>query len=188
MKIISKKFYKRNTMIVAQELLGKLLVHKLPIGKMISRIVETEAYCQDDPGSHAYCGKTKRNIPMFGEPGCAYVYFCYGNSWMFNIVTEVKDVAGAVLIRAVEPIKNIELMKTFRNVEMKNLTNGPGKLCQAMNIDKRYNQQKIFSGNLTVQDDNYSCFKIEKSRRIGLKKGVELLARFFIKNNQYVSK
>ncbi|NIM46685.1 MAG: DNA-3-methyladenine glycosylase [Candidatus Aenigmarchaeota archaeon] len=182
---LSRKFYSRNTKTVAKELLGKILVHKKCKGK----IVETEAYFgKYDPASHAYCKITKRNIIMYQKPGTAYVYFTYGNHWMFNVVTEKKGIPGAVLIRAVEPLNGIEIMKRRRKINnIKNLTNGPGKLTKAFSINKKHNCLDLTKSNLFIENSNEK-FKIVKTTRIGLSKGQEKLLRFYIKDNGFVSK
>ncbi|NIO44298.1 MAG: DNA-3-methyladenine glycosylase [Candidatus Aenigmarchaeota archaeon] len=182
---LSRKFYSRNTKIVAKELLGKILIHRKCKGK----IVETEAYFgKDDPASHAYCKITKRNIIMYKKPGTAYVYFTYGNYWMFNVVTEKKGIPGAVLIRALEPLKGIEIMKRRRKLkDIKNLTNGPGKLTKALGIEKKHNCLDLTKSNLFIKDSNEK-FEIVNTTRIGLSRGQEKLLRFYIKNNDFVSK
>ncbi len=140
MNSINRSFYQRDTVTVAQDLLGKLLVRELNGQVLLGIIVETEAYTFDDPASHTYCGKTARNAPMFGDVGHAYVYFIYGNHFCFNIVAKENDMpAGAVLIRALEPMNGIALMHKHRkkhNVRI--LTNGPGKLAQALHITKQH--------------------------------------------------
>src|ERR1700679_2573465 len=109
--ILSQNFYQGSTQKVAKALLGQILVHETPDGLSSGRIVEVEAYLpKNDPGCHAARGKTPRNSVMFGLPGHAYIYFCYGNHFMFNVVTEKEGVPGAVLIRGLEPIKGLKLM------------------------------------------------------------------------------
>ncbi len=182
---LTRKFYSRNTKTVAKELLGKILIN----GKCKGKIVETEAYLgKNDPGS-AGCRKIK-NIPkaLLKPPGHAFVYFTYGNHWMFNVVTEKEGVPGAVLIRAVEPLSGIEIMKRRRKIkDIKSLTNGPGKLTKAFGIDKKHNELDLTKGNLFLENSNEK-FKIVTTTRIGLSKGQEKLLRFYIKNNEFVSK
>jgi DNA-3-methyladenine glycosylase len=187
---LSRKFYSRNTKLVAKELLGKILVHKTKEGVCKGRIVETEAYFgEKDPGSHACVGKTKRNYLMFENPGKSYVYFCYGNHWLFNVVaTEKIGKPGAVLIRALEPLEGIEIMKIRRKVEDDiNISNGPGKLTKALDIDKRHNGLDLTKNNLFIENSNEKI-KIANTNRIGISKGKEKLLRFYIKNNDFVSK
>jgi len=186
---LPKKFYSRETEQVAKDLLGKILVHKTTEGILKGKIVETEAYFgSGDPASHAYRKKTKRNYLMFEAPGKAYVYFCYGNHWLFNIVAKETKVPGAVLIRALEPLEGIEMMKRRRGVsELKNLTNGPGKLTQAFGIGKSFNGFDLIGDKLFLEDLKEK-FEIVKAKRIGISVGKNKLLRFYIKNNNFVSK
>ena len=130
LEILKREFYTENSVKVAEKLLGKLLVRELPEGTLIGKIVEVEAYGgRDDPASHAYRGKTPRNQIMFGKPGLAYIYFTYGMHYCLNVKAEREGVPGAVLIRALEPIEGIEIMKKNRGVEkITELTSGPAKL------------------------------------------------------------
>ncbi len=191
MKILNRCFYERETIVVAKELLDKLLVRRnnqIIIGK----IVEVEAYQgYDDPASHAYHGKTDRNYLMFGRGGYSYVYFIYGNHYCFNVTAKLGDNPGAVLIRALEPIDGIDLMQENRQVkDLKNLTNGPGKLTKAMNITMKQNGLDLTKGEelfLCEAMDNKS-FDIVQTKRIGVKSGMDKLWRFYIKGNRFVSK
>ncbi len=171
---LGKGFFARNTKTVAKELLGKILVH----GKLCGKIVETEAYFgTGDPGSHAFKGPTPRSKIMFGPPGYAYVYFTYGTHWMLNFVCEKNGKPGAVLIRAVEPIKP------------KARTNGPALLTKAFGISGKQNGIDLTSGNLYVEYSNEKP-KIITTTRIGLAKGKgdDLKLRFYIKSNSCVSR
>jgi len=192
MKALPRRFYTRNTLIAAEELLGKHLVRHTLGSEMVGRIVEVEAYGgNDDPGSHAGRGMTPRNQLMFGEGGFAYVYFVYGMHYCFNVVTEKQNVPGAVLIRALELIKGIETMKKNRGTSnVLNLTNGPGKLTKAMNITGKQNGL-----DLTKSKELFICkpeekkkFEIVSTNRIGIKMGVDKPWRLYIKNNRFVSK
>jgi DNA-3-methyladenine glycosylase len=187
--VIGRKFYSRGTEQVAKDLLGKILVHKTNKGVLSGKIVETEAYFgSGDPASHAHGRKTKRNFLMFGEPGRAYVYFCYGNHWLFNIVAKAGSRPGAVLIRALEPLKGIEDMKRRRGTsEITNLTNGPGKLSQALGIGRAQNGTDLTKGDLFIEDSDEKP-EIVKSKRIGITKGTERLLRYYVKNSSFVSK
>ncbi|MFH1824015.1 MAG: DNA-3-methyladenine glycosylase [Candidatus Firestonebacteria bacterium] len=180
MVILKRDFYSRKTIKVAKELLGKILIRKVKNKILSGRIVEVEAYLgKDDPASHASHGKLPRNSVMFGEPGLAYVYFCYGNHFLMNVVTEKEGTPGAVLIRALEPLKGIA----------KNLTNGPGKLTKALSISKKFNSYDLTKGKeLYIVDDGFSNFKIVKTERVGIKKGKERLLRFYINGNRHISK
>ncbi len=177
MRVLSRSFYSRNTGVVARQLLGKYLVRKIGARKLIGKIVETEAYFQKDPASHAFRGKTPRCAPMFEEPGHAYVYFIYGNHFCLNAVTEKIGRAGAVLIRSLEPISGIKL-----------LTNGPGKLTRALRIDKHFNRADLTKGNLVIAEGKPEKLRIVSARRIGLSKASNKLYRYYIKGNKYVSK
>lgn len=187
--LLPRSFYKRNTAKVARELLGKVLVRYWRKKKLSGKIVETEAYFEDDPASHAYRGKTPRNKPMFEEPGHAYVYFIYGNHYCLNAVTERTGIAGAVLIRALEPIAGIEFMRKFRKVGgIENLTNGPGKLTEALRIEREHNRVDLTAGELVIEEGLKEKFKIKTTSRIGIKNGKKRLLRFYIKGNRFVSR
>lgn len=188
--ILSQTFYQRSTSQVAKALLGQILVHETPEGLSSGRIVEVEAYLpKNDPGCHAARGKTPRNSVMFGPPGHAYVYFCYGNHFMFNVVTEKEGVPGAVLIRALEPVKGLDLMIRRRGkfkTEEIDITNGPGKLVQALGIRREHNQKPIFKKPLYLIKGKRNE-KIGVTNRIGLTEGSDLLLRFYLEGNRYVS-
>lgn len=190
MEALKRDFYERNTKVVAKELLGKILVHRLPESDTTGRIVETEAYFGNgDPASHASRGKTPRNSIMFGPPGHAYVYFNYGMHYLFNVVTEKEGVPGAVLIRALEPLDGIDFMFKKRKVkELKLLTNGPAKLTQALGIDISHNGLDLANGEIFVCDDKKAAFNIVSASRIGISVGKDDLLRFYIADNQFVSK
>ena len=138
MSVLSRDFFARPTLVVARELLGQRLVRGIAGQRLSGRIVETEAYIgPQDSANHASKGRTRRTEVMFGPPGYAYIYLVYGMHSMLNVVTEREGFPAAVLIRALEPLENIEEMIAKRPAgRLANLTNGPGKLCQAMNIDK----------------------------------------------------
>lgn len=188
--ILSRKFYSRPTLPVAKDLLGQILIHETPQGVTAGKIVEVEAYLpKDDPGCHAYRGKTRRNEVIFGSPGNAYVYFCYGNHFLFNIVTEKEGTPGAVLIRALEPVKGLDLMVRRRGgfaPEDISLTNGPGKLTQALGIERDHNRLPAWKKPLYVQAAKREEM-IGITTRIGITEGSELPLRFFLKGNPYIS-
>jgi len=139
MAILNREFYARNTLRVARELLGKRLVRKIGGKELSGMIVETEAYCgEEDSACHAHHGRTPRNAVMYGEAGHAYVYFTYGMHYLLNIVTGDKDEPQAVLLRALLPLTGIKEMEVRRKRKGAELTNGPGKLCQALGIDKSF--------------------------------------------------
>jgi DNA-3-methyladenine glycosylase len=185
------EFYLQPTLKIARELLGKVIVRKLGDKILAGKIVETEAYIgEDDPASHAFGGQTRRNKIMYLQGGHAYVYFTYGMHYCFNVVTEREGFPSAVLIRAVEPIYGIELMKKFRGVEdIYNLTNGPAKFCQAFKIDKRFNGVSLLGDEIFISRPLMEeKFEVGRSERIGIKSGLDKKWRFFIKDNPFVSK
>jgi len=192
MKVILRRFYERDVVDVARDLLGKLLVREVEGKRLVGRIVEVEAYRgRDDPASHAYRGRTKRNEVMFGKPGLAYIYLAYGVNWCLNITSEPEGEPAAVLIRAVEPLEGIEEMMANRQVSnLKNLTNGPGKLTKAFKIDGSLNGWDVTKGEILyiVYPDEEEEFEIGVSARIGIKVGLDKPWRFFIKNNPFVSR
>ena len=181
--ILPQKFYARPTIQVAKELLGQILVNETPLGISSGRIVEVEAYLpKNDPGCHAARGKTPRNEVMFGPAGYSYVYFCYGNHFMFNFVTEREGVPGAVLVRALEPVRSADLMARRREKfepEDLGLTNGPGKLVQAMGIDRSHNKLPVFKKPLYALAAKREEV-VGVTTRIGITEGSELPLRFFI--------
>ena len=146
---LPRAFYARETITVAQELIGKIIVRHIDGNTIAGRIIETEAYRgRDDAASHAYRGKTTRNRPLFGTPGHSYVYFIYGMHWLFNIAAHAEGTPGGILIRAVEPVKGIHIMQHFRGKEsLKNLTNGPARLAQAFNINRDDNEIDLVTNN-----------------------------------------
>lgn len=190
MRFLTKAFYSRDTGIVARELLGKLLIRQIGGVPAYCLIVETEAYFgKDDPASHASRGRTKRNSVMFGPPGRAYVYFSYGVHYLMNVVTEAEGTAGAVLIRAVEPVVGEKLLLANRPVDnMKQLTNGPGKLTQALGIDLTHNGAQLNKADLGISVNDAGNFNIISARRIGISAGIDLNYRFYIEKNKYVSR
>ncbi len=195
--VLPRSFYEQETVVVAQQLLGKYLVHNSPEGVSAGRIVETEAYLgTNDPASHAYRGETTRTKAMFGPPGHAYIYFTYGMHYCFNVVTAPSGKGEAVLIRALEPVEGIGLMQTRRGVDaFPNLTNGPAKLVSALGISPGLYGSDLTEGPLTIRDayENYPIRVLEASEivvtpRVGIKVAQELPLRFYIKDNPFVSK
>ena len=184
MNILPREFYSKNTVTVAKELLGKKIVRRIGKHEMIGIISETEAYRhKDDPASHAYGRITQRNKVMFGDVGISYVYFTYGMHYCFNIVARhPKTKAGAVLIRAIQPEKGIEVMQKNRKMtDLRNITNGPAKLAQALKITK-----KEYGADLTKKSELFITEgikpgKITASSRIGIKSGTKKLWNFKIK-------
>jgi DNA-3-methyladenine glycosylase len=190
---IVRPFYEQSTLQVARQLLGKYLVRKNPDGKTVGRIVETEAYVgPKDLACHASRGRTARTEIMFGPAGHAYVYFIYGMYYCLNIVTEAMDHPSAVLIRALEPVDGIELMKQRRRTEeIRKLANGPGKLCQGFAIDKSLNGADVCGSVLYVEDRGEPAPKILATPRIGVDyagKWKDKPWRFLIRGNEFVSR
>jgi len=190
---ILRPFYEQPTVEVARQLLGKYLVRKHPDGLTLGRIVETEAYVgPEDKACHAARGRTARTETMFGPAGHAYVYFIYGFYYCLNIVTEEKDFPSAVLIRAVEPLDGIELMKVRRRTEnLHNLASGPGKLCQAFAIDKSLNGADVCGKILYVEDRGEPAPKILARPRVGVDyagKWKDKPWRFLIGGSEFISR
>ena len=188
-RALPRKFFERDPEIVAKELLGKRLIRGLD-EVLEGTIVETEAYYGlDDPASRAYQGLKHYNKLMWGDPGRAFICNVH-NNWMFNVIAHEPGGIGAVLIRAMEPTKGVEVMKGNRNVEnIHELTNGPGKLTRALKIDRRLNGISLTSGrSKIVVADNEMRFDVMSSHRIGVRRDLEKELRFSIKGNIFVSK
>ncbi len=191
--IITRSFFEGTPYAVAQKLLGVKLVTCCNGIVRAGIIVETEAYAAyDDPASHAYRGKTQRNAPMFGTVGHAYVYFIYGNHYCCNVVAHAsQDAAGAVLIRALQPIVGIESMVQARNnIEGYCISNGPGKLTQAMGITGKHQGIDMTLGDILwlEYDHEQQNLAIIATPRIGIRQATERPWRFYIKHNPWVSK
>jgi len=189
--LLSGEFFARDTVTVARELLGKVLLSRTGDTVTGGRIVETEAYLgADDPGSHAATkGITARNAVMYGPPGRAYVYFTYGNHHMLNLVTEAEGVAGAVLIRAIEPQAGIAVMTARREGRpLARLCDGPGKLASALGVTLADNGVAIGEGRIDVLDAPKVGEPVGTSGRVGLSEGHDLPLRFYLEDNGYVSK
>ncbi len=193
---IGLDFYQRKNVVkIARDLVGMVLytrINGLLTGGMV---VETEAYSWKERGCHAYGSKlTNRNAVMFKKGGHAYVYLCYGMHHLFNIVTNVEGIAEAVLIRALEPVEGVEIMKTRRggSVNLKHLTSGPGKLTQSMGIDRSWNGKVLGDDEIWLEDiRNGRGGKIDVTRRIGIDyagEDAKLPWRFSLRGNQWVSK
>jgi DNA-3-methyladenine glycosylase len=182
MQKLPRQFYARDTITVARELLGKLLVHRTAAGELIGRIVEVEAYVgPQDLASHSSRGLTERTKTMFGPPGHAYVYLIYGLHHCLNVVTETTGHGAAVLLRALEPVQNIP-----------GRTNGPGLLTRALQIDRRWNGHDLLSENLFITDASPTTpFKIVKRPRVGVDYAGDWAKRhlrFYVKGNPFVSR
>lgn len=192
---LPRAFYDRDTVQVARELLGALLVRELEGHVLIGRIVETEAYVGlDDKASHASVGRTERNKVMFGPPGYAYVYVIYGVHHCLNVVTEREGFPAAVLIRALEPLKGVNIMRERRGGRSDiELTNGPGKLCQALGIDLRLYGHDLTQGTALWIARGHAVDEdaIVQGPRVGVRGDQRALTmpwRFAIRGHPYVSK
>lgn len=188
-KMLNHDFYNRNTEIVAKDLIGKILVKKIDNKILAARIVETEAYLpENDPASHSFIGKTKRNQAMFEKAGTLYVYTIYGVHRCINFVTEEEYRGAAVLIRAAEPIMGIEEMKRYREKkEKKLLCKGPANLAKSFNFSIYEDRKSLFTDELFVFEDADLNYPILRSSRIGISKGIELKLRFFLKDSEFIS-
>lgn len=203
MKKLERKFYNRDSVTVAKELLGKFLVHVVEGEELIGKIVEVEAYMgPDDKAAHSYNNRrTERNEIMYGSPGFSYVYIIYGMYNCMNVVVEEPGKPQAILIRALEPAKSFETMSGFRynklyeelsKKEKIGLTSGPGKLCKALNIDRTQNGMDLCGDKLYIlEEENISSFDMVSTTRINIDYAEEAKDypwRFYIKDNPYISK
>ena len=181
--ILDKKFYERETVTVAKELIGKTLTRKFKGKKLSGIITETEAYRgKDDLASHAATKMTDRNKVMFGPVGMSYVYFTYGMYFMLNVVAKSKKQnAGAILIRGMYPQNGIEIMKKNRGVnETQNISNGPGKLTIALGITMKHHNKDLTDNSELYISDGIKPKKINQKSRIGISKGIEKQWNFSI--------
>ena len=191
---LSRPFYSRSALDVASDLLGKVLVRRLSRRNLSGKIVETEAYVgPHDLACHASKGHTPRTAVMFGEAGHAYVYMIYGFHFCLNIVTERAGYPAAVLIRAVEPLENADVMRRLRGNPKKDtdIGSGPGKLCKAMSIDKSLNGENLLGGTLWIEDRNLEPGTIRTSPRVGVDYAGEYKDkpwRFYVDGNPHVSR
>lgn len=177
------------TVTLARFLLGKILVRDGDGGRVYGRIVETEAYPPGDEACHARSGRTQRNASLFLQAGHVYVYRAYGISMMLNVSSEVAGVGAGVLIRAVEPIAGIDIMRQRRGIDdVYRLTRGPGCLAQAFDIDLSLDGTAYAAGNpLWLADDGTPVPRIGRSVRIGITRNAEKPWRYFIRGNRWVS-
>jgi DNA-3-methyladenine glycosylase len=191
---LPRSFYSRSTLDVANDLLGKVLIRRLGRRKLAGRIVETEAYVgPHDLACHASKGHTPRTAVMFGPPGFAYVYMIYGFYFCLNVVTEREGYPAAVLIRAVEPLEGVDLMKKLRRhpVRHTNIASGPGKLCMAMSIDKQLNGADLLGTTIWIEDRNIDRGAILTSPRVGVDYAgayKDKPWRFFVDGSTHVSR
>jgi len=190
-EVLARSFYERDTVEVAQALLGKILIHRAREGRTSGKIVETEAYYgEGDPASRASRRRTPLNEIMWGRGGMAFAYMVHAN-WLFNVVTEREGVPGAVLVRALEPLEGIELMRKRRRTSSElELTSGPGKLTRAMGITYRHHGLDLTDAKseLAIVKGEPQRFSIASSHRIGVSADLKRELRFYIKGNPFVSK
>ena len=191
MKVLSKKFYERSPEKVALELLEKILVRRIGKTLLTGKIIETEAYFgREDPASRASFSE-KWEEKLRREPGRVFVYMVH-NNWMLNIIAHKPNEVGAVLIRALEPLQGIEeMIKHRKGKNIKELCSGPGKLTQALKIDKKLDNIPIFqekSGLVIVENEKVKEENVVKTYRIGVKKDLPEPMRFYIRENPFVSK
>ena len=192
---LPRSFYDRPTLTVAAGLLGKVLVHVSPEGLTSGAVVEAEAYIgEDDPACHAAPGPTRRNQPLYGPPGHAYVYFNYGVHSLFNVVTEAEGRPAAVLIRALEPIDGLPLMRRRRAPDRDGavipdheLCRGPGNVARAMGITLADNREDLCGSRLYLEDRGIACPDVAWSPRIGISAGVEHNWRCYAAGSRAVS-
>jgi DNA-3-methyladenine glycosylase len=205
MSKLPREFYIReDTLQIARDLLGKLMIVPDERGARVAgMIVETEAYLgAEDKAAHSFGNRrTNRTETMFASGGTVYIFFIYGMYFQFNVVVGAVDTPHAILIRAVEPIENIEMMRARRRAKSKNaalkmpdqnLTSGPGKLCIAFGIDKSFNNESLLGGRVWIEDGKvFSADKIKCGKRVGIAYAEEFAEkpwRFWIKNNEFVSR
>lgn len=194
---VPRAFYLRSTIKVARDILGKYLVRRIGSKNVVGRIVEVEAYLgKNDPASHSYRGRTKRNDVMFWSGGHLYVYFTYGMHFCANVVTREKGVGEAVLIRAVEPVEGVDVMAKKRGISSPHsafhtlqLTNGPAKLCEAFGITRKHNGIDLCGDEIFIAASAgpQSAFRIRRSSRVGIRNGKEKKWRLYLNGNRWVS-
>ncbi len=201
MKKLEREFYNRDSIVVAKELLGKVLVHEIDGQRISAKIIETEAYMGvEDKAAHSYGGRrTSRVEVMYGSPGFSYIFLIYGMYCCFNIVTNEKEIPQAVLIRAVEPLEGTEWMaqrrfgKVFDELtksQRRGLTNGPGKLCEALSLDRSLNGIDLCGNEIYVEESKNQNFSVVTTKRVGIDYAEEAKDypwRFYIEGNEYVS-
>lgn len=184
---MKRSFYARPVLEVAPDLVGCVLAH----GETAGVIVETEAYHESEPACHAYVGLTKRTSTLFGAPGKAYVYRSYGIHAMLNAVCEPEGVGAAVLIRALEPVRGLELMRRRRGLETERmLCSGPGKLTQALDIELPLNRSDLIGGPVVIspRGPGWRDVEIMADQRIGITRAAELPWRFCAAGSRYLSR
>jgi DNA-3-methyladenine glycosylase len=181
------------TLALTRFLIGKIVVHDLPAGRLSGRIVEAEAYPPGDPAGHHYRGPTPRIRSMYLAPGHAYVFFNYGAHFMLNVSSEPQGTAGGILIRGLEPLEGVELMQRHRNTsQLLDLTRGPGRLAAALQIDRRHDGLDLCAPGplwlgVSVPPHTHPAGAIGKTVRIGISRAADRHFRFFERGNAFVS-
>lgn len=196
MALLPRSFYARPTLDVLDDIIGKVLVHETRGRTVAGAIVEAEAYIgEDDPACHAAPGPTKRNAPLYGPPGHAYVYLNYGLHYLVNAVTEAEERPAAILIRALEPIEGVDLMRRRRarlrtaaaSIPDADLCRGPGNLTVALGISLRQNMSDLVSGALRIEDRGVKVGRLVRSARIGIRVGTDRPWRCHVHGHASVS-
>ena len=195
LRVLPRSFYDRDPRLVGPDLLGKILVRRQERRKLTARIVEVEAYLgAEDPAAHASIGKTVRNAVLFGPPGHAYVYFIYGNHYCLNVSCLPDGTPGGILFRALEPVNGIEEMYELRgiakDVDLRRLTSGPGRLAAAFGVTRERDNGKDLASaksDLYIADDGAPSPRVLITKRIGIKKAVEMPLRYIVAGNRFVS-
>jgi DNA-3-methyladenine glycosylase len=191
-RILRRDFYDRDTETVSRELLGAILECDTKRGRAAGIIVETEAYIgEHDAACHAAAGRTRRTEPLYGPPGNAYVYFIYGMHWCVNAVTRSEGLPSAVLIRALEPLAGVPLMRLRRPRARsdRDLTNGPGKLCAALGIDSRTNGLPLQRHPLVIRAGDFvNDSDVVITARIGIARAADWPLRYFVRGSPFVSR
>lgn len=189
LRVASAADLPRETTALARALIGYALVHETPDGTIAGRIVETEAYPPEDPAAHHFSGRTQRNNSLFLPAHHAYVYHIYGTSYCFNLSSEEDGIGGGVLVRALEPLAGVERMRANRGCEaIADLCRGPGRLCQALSIDRRYDGVTLFGDSaLWLAAPQQPPRAIGTSRRIGITRAASRLLRYYERGSAFVS-
>ena len=178
-----------DTVSLARYLIGKILVREMPEGVASGRIVETEAYVLGDAAGHAYRGMTPRNRSLFLERGHAYIYFAYGSSYMLNVSAEMPEIGAGVLIRALEPLEGIPIMRLNRGIErLRDLARGPGRLTAALRVARCFDGLDLCrEGPLWLGRGDHEAGEIGQSIRIGIARDANRLLRFYLRGSPFVS-
>src|SRR5437588_12101249 len=189
MRRIRRSELPEDTIELSRFLIGKVVVHELPAGRVSGRIVETEAYPPGDPAGHHFRGPTPRIRSMYLAPGHAYICFNYGAHFMLNVVSEPEKTAAAILIRALEPLEGLEIMQRHRKTtRLLDLTRGPGRLAAAFHIDRRHDGLDLCApGPLWLGEISQPTGQIGKTVRIGITRAADQLLRFYERGNPFVS-